>query len=612
MTLPPVLMTVVRTWAFLFEQERHRVLWSLGAATSGAYAGTSAWLAKCIVDSVATGAAGGGGAGAAFAFVGVFGAVTVANAVAAASTTQRMLALRDRVLVRADCLLMARVSSVPGIDGFERTEERDALRLASAGARALPLCVSGSVEVVQHLVTALVVASIVGSFHPALVLAICVPAIPLFYSQMRLSADSYAALANSSPTYRRMAYALELMLGTGAAKEIRIFRNAGFIRRKYEQAADEIFAVSRARRRRAAGAVLGWGSIASLGVGSAYVYVIYLAHERAISIGDVAMYTGAVFYASGAIRGLIQSSAALTTSALEAGAFFHYMAASVALETLRANRDDATAWSVGRASWRVRDVSYVYPGQAIPALKNVTFDIAAGERVAVVGLNGAGKSTLVKILLGLLDPAEGEVSFAGRPLREWEPAALWRRCAVLFQDFVKFRLTLRESILPGATTGRNGEDSEVVRRAAAWAGLDEIASASREGYNVLLGGEFAEGRELSEGLWHRVALARAYARDADALILDEPTASLDAKAEQALLERVLSCSAAKTTLIISHRMGVTPLVDRVLVFDRGSLVEEGRHSDLMKRDGLYARLYRTQAEMYWAPAPSAEALAITP
>jgi ABC-type multidrug transport system fused ATPase/permease subunit len=324
------------------------------------------------------------------------------------------------------------------------------------------------------------------------------------------------------------------------------------------------------------------------------------------------MYTGAVFFASGAIRGLIQSSAALTTSALEAGAFFSYMAAPVALETLRASRDDATEWSVGRASWRVRDVSYVYAGQAMPALKNVSFDIAAGERVAVVGLNGAGKSTLVKILLGLLDPTEGEVSFAGRPLREWEPAALWRRCAVLFQDFVKFRLTLRESILPGATTGRSGEDTEVVRRAAAWAGLDEIASASREGYDVLLGGEFAEGRELSEGLWHRVALARAYARDADALILDEPTASLDAKAEQALLERVLSCSAAKTTLIISHRMGVTPLVDRVLVFDRGLLVEEGRHSDLMKRDGLYARLYRTQAEMYWAPASSAEALAIAP
>lgn len=351
--------------------------------------------------------------------------------------------------------------------------------------------------------------------------------------------------------------------------------------------------------------MLGWGTLAAVGVGTAYIYIAALASRGVLTIGDVVMYSGAVFHSGAAIRGLIQSASALMRSALEVGAFFDYLAIDSSDKVSRPLRCDALPDPADCCDWQLRNVTFIYAGETRPALQQLNLEISKGEKVAIVGLNGAGKSTLLKLMLRLIEPTDGQISFRGTSLKDWDVRALRRQCAVVFQDFVKFRLTLQESIALGISGRYADDERESVLKAAAWAGLQSVAQRSPHGYDVMLGKEFGDGLELSEGLWHRVALARAFVRDAAVLFLDEPTASLDARTEQKLFERVLSCSADKTTVIISHRLGITPMVDRVIVLDGGRVVEQGHHRKLMSQDGAYARMYRTQVGMYWPTATTA-------
>jgi len=537
-------------------------------------------------------------------FAVLYGAATLLHALIGSYYNVRLLSVRDRILAVADRLLMRKVAGSIGIASFEEPEARDRIRLASAGGQALPALLSASVEAAQHVVTVLSVSLTVGWYHPLIVPLVILPAIPLFYSQVRVSADTFAALANKSPIYRRMAYFIDLMLGTAAAKEIRIFRSGGFFLRKYGRAADNIFATSQARRRQATSSLISWGLVNALGVGGAFIYVVSIARRGSVTVGDVVMFISAVAFAGGAIRGLIQSASTLMTQTLEVGAFLDFINAPEP-EQAPTIRRAVTSTSTREPEWRLRDVSYRYPGRREPAVDRVSFDIHAGEKLAIVGFNGAGKSTILKLMLRLLEPDDGEILFRGTPLREWHVDDVRRECGVVFQDYVKFRLTLYENIalaLPERPAG--------VFDAASRAGVDEIARAAADGFHTQLGSEFAGGIDLSEGQWQRVAMARGFARNPSALLLDEPTASLDAKAEQALLTQLLSFLAERTTIIVSHRLAVTPMVDRVIVLEHGRIVEQGSHARLMTLDGMYADMYRTQARMYWpdaAPEPAKDA-----
>ena len=246
----------------------------------------------------------------------------------------------------------------------------------------------------------------------------------------------------------------------------------------------------------------------------------------------------------------------------------------------------------------VDNISYSYPGRSETVLEHISFSVAPKEKIAIVGLNGAGKTTLMKLMLRLLEPNQGVIRFRGIDLKEWDVLSLRKMFGVVFQDFLRFKLTLYENIAL-ATNGFGDRDDNVFR-AARLAGVDEIAKIAPHGYETLLGKEFVDGAELSGGGWQKVALARGFVRNASVIFLDEPTASLDAKTEKALFEQFLSLAVDKTAIIISHRLFVTPLVDRILVLDHGRLIEEGRHDDLIQRDGVYASMYKTQAGMYWS------------
>lgn len=593
------LETIIRTWKFLYKYEKYRILWGIGLIITGLYPAITAWLSKQVINSIIAPSLNIiSWVPNAFVFGITYGVITLLQGVISSYSTVEMLNIRDRTASLTDQLLMNKAASPFDVTAFEIPETRDRIRLASVGGRALPTCFSGSVEALQHLVTMIGLSIILIYYHPLVAAMVFLPTIPLFYTQIKVRTHTYSALVNKSPQYRQMRYFIDLMLGTGSAKEIRVYRSGNFLLNKYQQTADEIFKFARDHRLKATIATLIWGSVAAIGVGGAYLYIIYLATMKTITIGDVVMYSGAVFYAGNAIRGLIQTTSSLWTNILEVEALFSYL------------DDDEVAAPTGKRlsvgantsekEWVLHNISYSYPGRHEKVLENINFSIEPREKIAIVGLNGAGKTTLMKLMLRLLDPDQGDIKFRGIDLKEWDTLALRKEFGVVFQDFSRFKLTLYENIAVAAN-GRlysNGQD-DAVFKAAKLTGVDEIAKAAPRGYETHLGKEFLNGTDLSGGQWQKIALARGFVRDANVIFLDEPSASLDAKTEQAMFEQVLSLAQDKTAIIISHRLSITPIVDRIFVIEQGRLIEEGSHSQLMERDGKYADMYKTQAGMYW-------------
>lgn len=592
--------TVVRTWRFLYRYERFGILWGVALIVTGLYPTITAWVSKEIINSILT--PGNNiipGLPNPFFFGISYGVVTLLQGVIVSYSTIAMVTIKDKTAAVTDQLLMNKAASSHDVTAYEDPETRDRIRLAAMGGRALPACFSGSVDLLQHLVTVVGLSIVLIYYHPLIAAIVFLPAIPLFFTQIKIRTHTFSSMVYRSPQYRQMGYFLELMLGSETAKEIRVYRSGNFFLDKYRDSADEIFKFARGLRWRATLSAMGWGSLAAAGIGGAYVYIIYLATTRipetgarTIGIGEVVMYSAAVFYAGSAIRALIQSTSNLWGSVLAIETFFKYL-------------DDQPSATVVAApevvkpapkEWVVDNISYSYPGRQEKVLEHVSFSVAPKEKIAIVGFNGAGKTTLMKLMLRLLEPNHGAIQFRGMNLKAWDVWSLRKMFGVVFQDFARYKLTLFENI---ALAANGSGDRENVLRAAGLTGVDEIAKVAPYGYETLLGREFLDGVDLSGGGWQKVALARGFVRNASVVFLDEPTSALDAKTEKAVFEQFLSLAADKTAIIISHRLFVTPLVDRILVLEHGRLVEEGTHEDLMRRDGVYAGMYKTQAGMYW-------------
>jgi ATP-binding cassette subfamily B protein len=244
-------------------------------------------------------------------------------------------------------------------------------------------------------------------------------------------------------------------------------------------------------------------------------------------------------------------------------------------------------------------VSFTYPGSTELALRDVSVRLNAGEVVALVGENGSGKTTLAKLLSSLYQPVQGRVLWNGEDTAAMDPDRFRRSVAVLFQDFIRYALPARDNVAFGDITREEDEDADsAVRAAAAQAGADVFLAGLPKGYDTILGPEFEDGQDLSIGQWQRVALARAFFRDAPLIILDEPTASLDARAEHELFDSIRTLCLGRSVLLISHRFSTVRTADRIYVLESGQIVEQGNHDSLMAAEGLYAELFRLQAEAY--------------
>jgi ATP-binding cassette subfamily B protein len=448
-------------------------------------------------------------------------------------------------------------------------------------------------RLVQQVITAVSLSVAIILFSPWLLLMLVAGVIPAFLGESHFAFLGYAKNFRQTPIRRQLDYLRVLGGSKEAAKELKLFGLAPFLTERFSRLSNQIYDedVALARRRLVAGSFLSM--IGTAGYYSAYVFVIWRTITGVLSIGELTFLAGAVQQASSNIQQIFSTVSSIADQALfltDLIAFFEMRPAIASKpNALPAPRPIARGFEF-------RNVSFRYPGSSRLVLDGLNFQFRQGERVALIGENGEGKTTIVKLLTRLYDPIEGQVLLDGVDLREYNLEDLYREIGVIFQDFMRYEMTARENI----AVGRIGriDDLPLLQQSAQKSMADEVVGRLPHGYEQMLGRRFDGGVDLSGGEWQKVALARAYLRDAQILILDEPTAALDARSEYEVFQRFAELTAGKMALFISHRFSTVRMADRIVVLENGRIAEDGDHEQLTHLGGRYAEMFELQAASY--------------
>jgi ATP-binding cassette subfamily B protein len=381
--------------------------------------------------------------------------------------------------------------------------------------------------------------------------------------------------------------------GTQSAKEVKLFGIGPYLTDQYNQLAKAIDAENwgLAARRAAAGAALN--VISTGGYYGAYIVVLVRALAGSISIGTLAFLTGAFSRSRSYIEVILASFNEIAQEAMFLKDLFDFFAMQPSICSLPGALPGPRPI---RDGFEFQSVTFAYPGESRPVLRNINFRLHAGDKVALIGQNGAGKTTLVKMLARLYDPTEGRILLDGVDLREYDVDDLRREIGVIFQDFMRYDAIVRENI--GLGNIKQLADQDLIESAAAKSMAKSFIERLPGRYDQMVGRRFEGGTDLSGGEWQKIALARAYMRDAQLLILDEPTATLDARAEYEAFQRFSELTRGRTAVLISHRFSTVRMADRILVLADGEIREEGTHQDLLAAAGHYAELFELQAAGY--------------
>ncbi len=446
----------------------------------------------------------------------------------------------------------------------------------------------------QQSLTTLIWTSILLWYSPWLVLLLALGVLPTFLGETHFAFLGYAKNFRQTPAKRQMDYLRQVAGSREGAKELKLFNLSPYLTTRFTRLSQDIYEenVALSRKKLLAGGLLG--VIATLGYYGAYAFVIWRAVTGSYSdIGEFYYLTNAIIQASSNLQQVFSTASGIADQALfltDLLAFFEMK------PTVAANPDGALIPRPIRRGFEFRNVSFAYPGTTRRVLSNFNFTLAPGERIALIGENGQGKTTVVKLITRLYDPTEGQILLDGIDLREYKLEDLHHEIGVIFQDFMRYEMTARENISVGRV---ESEHSQTEIESAAHKSLAESVIAKLpEGYDQMLGRRFESGVELSGGEWQRVALARAYLRDAQLLVLDEPTAALDARSELEVFERFAELTTGKMALLISHRFSTVRMADRIVVLEGGRLVEEGTHPQLIALGGRYASMFEMQAASY--------------
>ena len=445
----------------------------------------------------------------------------------------------------------------------------------------------------QQIITTITFSVALVLASPWLVLLMGLGVLPSFIGETHYAFLGYAKNFRQTPAKRQMDYLRQVAGSREGAKEVKLFGLNKFFTNRFQTLANQIYKedVALSRSKLIVGGLLG--IIGTLGYYGAYVYVIWRTLHGAFDIGYFTFLTAAIQQASSNLQQVFSTASGIADQALfltDLIAFFDMK------PTVQSNPNGLRTPQTIQRGFEFRNVSFAYPGTERRVLKNFSLTLSPGERIALIGENGQGKTTVVKLITRLYDPTEGQILLDGVDLREYSLEDLHSHIGVIFQDFMRFEMTARENIAVGRVD-RPHQQADI-ESAARKSLADTVVSKLAGGYDQMLGRRFEGGVELSGGEWQKIALARAYLRDAQLLILDEPTAALDARSELEVFERFAELTEGKMALLISHRFSTVRMADRIVVLSDGRLIEEGNHQQLMAHAGVYAGMFEMQAASY--------------
>ena len=453
-------------------------------------------------------------------------------------------------------------------------------------------------RLLQQSVTTLAFTGLLLRSSPWLLLLMAAGVFPSFLGETHYALLGYAKNFRQTPAKRQMDYLRQVAGSREGAKELKVFGLSGFLTGRFRQISQRIYEENVALSRRK----LFWGGslalVGTLGYYGSYAFVIWRALHGAYNIGIFTLLTTAIQQASSNLQQAFSTASGIADQALfltDLIAFFEMK------PTLRSKPDALPAPRPIRAGFEFRNVSFSYPGTDRYVLRDFNFVFVPGERIALIGENGEGKTTVVKLITRLYDVTEGQILLDGVDLRDYSIEDLHHEIGVIFQDFMRYEMTARENIVVGRVDGNGSLESirlACIEEAARKSQASQVIRKLPERYDQMLGRRFEGGVDLSAGEWQRMALARAYLRDAQLLILDEPTAALDVKSELQVFERFAELTAGKMALLISHRFSTVRMADRIVVLEGGKLVEEGTHAQLLASGGRYATMFEMQAASY--------------
>jgi ATP-binding cassette subfamily B protein len=464
----------------------------------------------------------------------------------------------------------------------------------------------------QNTLTLVTLVGTLLAFSPLLFLLLVAAVLPSFLGETHFAALGYSLIYSWTPERRKLDYYRLIAASDKTAKEVKLFGLSRYLIDQYRTLADDFYAANRSLAIRRGLVGIALSLVSTLGYYAAYATIIYRVVVGRLTLGDLTLLAGTFSRSRDLIQGMLLSTSELYEQALFLEDLFIFFGMR---PRIARPAEPAPFPRPIRQGFEFRDVWFRYPEASVedaPAaeaaddakgwvLRGVSFRVAPGERLALVGENGAGKTTLTKLITRLYDPTRGEILLDGRPLRDYDPAELHANAGVIFQDFVRYDMAAEENIAVGriAALQADPEGSRPAIEDAAHRSLAaEVIEALPDRYRTMLGRRFEGGVDLSGGQWQKVALGRAYMRDAQLLILDEPTAALDARAEFVVFERFAELTEGKMAILISHRFSTVRMADRILVLEHGQVLEEGTHDSLVLDGGRYAELFALQAAGY--------------
>ncbi|MFC3000077.1 ABC transporter ATP-binding protein [Falsiroseomonas tokyonensis] len=500
--------------------------------------------------------------------------------------------LGERVANTASIRLMQHAATLD-LKAFEDATFQDQLDRARRQTSGRMQFLGYLLNQVQDLLTVASFAAGLLLYAPWLIALLLVALVPAFLGESHFNAQSYALDYFRAPERRELDYVRATAASAETAKEVKVFGLNGFLIDRYAQLSAAFYAGNRRLALRRA----GWGgaftAIGTAGYYLAFAFIVWRTLEGAFSVGDLTFLAGSFRRLRQLLEGLLTGFSTTASQALYLDDLFRFF--EVKAEILSPTNPLPMPAPI-RQGFVFEDVGFRYPGAERWAVRHLSFTLNAGEVVALVGENGAGKTTLVKLLTRLYDPDEGRILLDGRDLREYDLDGLRAGIGVIFQDFVRYNFTAADNIAVGRITAR--EDTARIERAAQRSQADAVIARLPEGLAQMIGKRFKNGFELSGGEWQKIAIARAYMREAEVLILDEPTAALDARAEYEVFARFKELSQGKTAVLISHRFSSVRMADRILVLAEGKVESQGTHEELLAEGGRYAELFELQAAGY--------------